>query len=97
MLGLIVLFALLSGCLLSALVGMLGASRRIGFGWSFVISLLTTPLIGLIVVLLSDQLPQGEPRRWGCVGTTLAILGLLCLIGFLLLLFAGGAVAAAAV
>ena len=97
MLLLIVLFGLLGGCLLSVLVGLLGASRRIGFGWAFVISLLTTPLIGLIVVLLSDQLPQQEPRRWGCVGTTVAILGLLFLLGFLLLLLTGGAVAAAAV
>ncbi len=82
----IVLFGLLSGCLLSALVGILGSSRRLGFGWSFLISLITTPLVGLICVLLSDPLPNSEPRRWGCIGTTIALLGFLSLIGFLILL-----------
>lgn len=92
---LVILFGILSGCLLSALVGMLGLSRRLGFGWSFLISLIFTPLVGLICVLLSDPLPDYEPRRWGCIGTIVALLGLLCLIGFLILLFTGGLVAVA--
>ena len=62
----LVLFGILSGTLFAVLVGLLGASRRIGFGWSFILSLLFTPLIGLIFVLISDPLPAGE-RRWGCV------------------------------
>lgn len=83
------LFGALSGCLLSVLVGVIGSRRRIGFGWAFLISLIFTPLVGLIVALLTDPLP-GEDRRWGCIGTLLALLGLVSLVVFLLLLLAGG-------
>lgn len=85
-----VLFGALSGCLLSVLVGLVGSNRRIGFGWSFLLSLIFTPLVGLICTLLSDPLPSGE-KRWGCIGTFVALLGALCLVIFLLLLFTGGA------
>lgn len=64
-LGLII-FGLISGSLLSILVGIIGSSRRIGFGWSFLISLVFTPVVGLIVALVSDPLPAGE-KRWGCI------------------------------
>ena len=37
----------------------------------------------------------GGGQRWGCIGTLVAILGLLFLAAFLLLLLAGGAVLAA--
>lgn len=84
-----ILFGALSGCLLSVLVGVIGSRRRIGFGWAFLISLIFTPLVGLIVALLTDPLP-GEDRRWGCIGTLLALLGLVPLVVFLLLLLAGG-------
>lgn len=86
---LVILFGALSGCLLSVLVGVIGSRRRIGFGWAFLISLIFTPLVGLIVALLTDSLP-GEDRRWGCIGTLLALLGLVSLVVFLLLLLAGG-------
>ncbi len=86
---LVILFGALSGCLLSVLVGVIGIRRRIGFGWAFLISLIFTPLVGLIVALLTDPLP-GEDRRWGCIGTLLALLGLVSLVVFLLLLLAGG-------
>ena len=76
---LIVLFGLLSDCLLSVLVGIIGSSRRIGFGLAFLVSLIFTPYGG---------------QRWGCVGTFVAILGLLFLCAFLILLLAGGAVVA---
>ena len=66
-------FGVISFSLVSVLVGLLGARRKIGFGWSFLISAVTTPLIGLIVTLLFDKLPAGE-RKWGCLGTILAIL-----------------------
>lgn len=88
------LFGLLSGSLLAVLVGIIGSHRRIGFGWSFLISLILTPVVGLIVVLVSEPLP-GADRRWGCIGTLLAILGLLFLAIFLILLLAGGALIAA--
>lgn len=86
---LVILFGALSGCLLSVLVGVIGSRRRIGFGWAFLISLIFTPLVGLIVALLTDPLP-GEDRRWGCIGNLLALLGLVSLVVFLLLLLAGG-------
>lgn len=87
------LFGLLSGCLLAVLVGIIGSRRRIGFGWAFLISVIFTPLVGLIVALLTDPLPGGD-QRWGCIGTFIAILGVLFLMAFLLLL-TGGAVLAA--
>lgn len=88
------IFGLLSGSLLAVLVGIIGSRRRIGFGWAFLVSLLFTPLVGLIVALLTDPLPGGD-QRWGCVGTVVAILGMLFLAVFLILLLAGGALIAA--
>ncbi|WP_299103107.1 hypothetical protein [uncultured Alistipes sp.] len=92
---LVILFGALSGCLLSVLVGVIGSRRRIGFGWAFLISLIFTPLVGLIVALLTDPLPCDD-RRWGCIGTLLALLGLVSLVVFLLLLLAGGTLLLAA-
>lgn len=91
----VLIFALLSGCFLAALVGMLGRRRTIGFGWPFVLSLVFTPLVGLIIVLLSEKLPDGQKQGLGCVGGILAFLGFVCLIIFLLLLLGGGAMIAA--
>ena len=82
-------FGLLGSCFLSVLVGIIGSRRRIGFGWAFLISVIFTPLVGLIVALLTDPLPGGD-QRWGCIGTFIAILGLLFLAVFLLLLLTGG-------
>lgn len=87
-------FGLLSGCFLAVLVGIIGSRRRIGFGWAFLISVIFTPLVGFIVALLTDPLPGGD-QRWGCIGTFIAILGVLFLMAFLLLLLTGGAVLAA--
>ena len=89
MVALTILFGLLGGCFLSVLIGILGSKRNIGFGWAFLLSAVFTPLIGLICVLLSDPLPQGTPNRWGCLGTIMAALGLLFLVGFLFLLLGG--------
>lgn len=47
------LFGLLSGCLLAVLVGIIGSRRRIGFGLAFLLSLIFTPLVGLIITLLT--------------------------------------------
>ena len=87
-------FGLLSGCFLSVLVGILGSRRRIGFGWAFLLSVIFTPLVGLVVALLTDPLPGGD-QRWGCIGTFVAVLGMLFLAAFLLLLLTGGALIAA--
>ena len=85
----------MSGCFLAALVGMLGRRRTIGFGWPFVLSLVFTPLVGLIIVLLSEKLPDGQKKGLGCIGGILAFLGFLCLIVVLLMLLGGGAMIAA--
>ena len=69
----LLIFGLISGSLLAVLVGLVGARRRIGFGWSFFLSVVFTPVIGLIICLLSDRLPDGE-RNWGCLGSILAII-----------------------
>ncbi len=85
--GLIV-FGILSGSLINILVGLLGSGRRIGFGWSFLISLLFSPLIGLLAVLVSDPLPQGE-KRWGCIAPMLVFFALAALGGLVSMLFWG--------
>ena len=80
---LIIIFGIFGGVLLNALVGLVGARRRLGFGWTFLLSLLLTPLGGLICALISEKLPEGQ-RRWGCLGVVLAmvvIVVLLCIFG----------------
>ncbi len=77
---LLLLFGALSGCFFSILVGMIGSNRRIGFGWAFILSLIFTPLVGLIITLFSDTLPYGTERRWGCLGVIFGLLGFLMLI-----------------
>ena len=39
----------------SALVALLGRNRRIGYGWSFVLCLFLSPIIGLIIILFSKK------------------------------------------
>ncbi len=84
--ALLLVFGALSGCFLSILVGLIGSNRKIGFGWSFLLSLVFTPLVGLLVTLLSETLPYGNERRWGCLGAILGILGLLMLIPIIMAL-----------
>lgn len=76
----LLLFGIFTGSFLSVLVGLIGSRRHIGFGWSFLLSVIFTPLVGLICVLLSDSLPDGS-RRWGCIGS---VLGILAIIGIVL-------------
>ena len=76
----IAFFGLASGLLLDVLVGLLGSRRNIGFGWAFIISLLFTPLVGIIAVLLSSQLPAGAEPKYGCLGHTFGCLGAIILI-----------------
>lgn len=84
----LIIFGILSGSLLSILVGILGSRRRIGFGWSLLISLIFTPLLGLVAVLLSDELPDGE-RRWGCIAPLLVFLVIALIATILSMLFWG--------
>lgn len=82
---LVILGSLLLGCLLPALVGYLGSRRELGFGWAFVISLIFTPLVGLIFVLISNPLPVGSEPKVGCIGGCLSVAGLM-FVGFLAML-----------
>ena len=89
----LLLFGLLNGSLLAVLVGLLGSRRNIGFGWAFILSLLLTPLGGLICVLISNPLPEGQAPRWGCLGyifvslivTALALMAVALLCGLIAL------------
>lgn len=79
----LIIFGLLTGSLFSVLIGILGASRKIGFGWSFILSLILTPIGGLICVLISDPLPTGE-RKWGCLANLILIAAIAMLVMFVL-------------
>ena len=76
----IVIFALASGLLLDVLVGFLGSRRNIGFGWAFILSAIFTPLIGFLLVLLSERLPEGSEPKYGCLGYTFGLLGSILLV-----------------
>jgi hypothetical protein len=41
--------------ILAALVALLGKDRKIGYGWSFVLCLFLSPIIGIIIILLSKK------------------------------------------
>ena len=41
--------------IISALVALLGMNRKIGYGWSFVLCLFLTPIVGLIIILFSKK------------------------------------------
>ena len=78
----IIIFAVISGVLLDVLVALFGSRRNIGFGWAFIISILFSPLIGAIAVLLSDPLPQGSAPKYGCLGFTFGVVGMIFMILF---------------
>ncbi|MGN0007674.1 MAG: hypothetical protein ACI35T_06215 [Alistipes sp.] len=84
----LIIFGLMSGSLLCILVGIVGSRRRIGFGWTFLISVIFTPLVGLIAALLSDPLPAGA-KRWGCIGTLLAVIAIALLLAVFSMIFWG--------
>lgn len=84
----ILICAVVLGVGVDAVIGLLGSRRNIGFGWAFIISLLFSPLIGLIAVLLSERLPQGSEPKYGILGLSFGCLGavFMILIGAALLL-----------
>ena len=79
MLG-IVFFGVASGIFIDVLVGLFGSRRNIGFGWAFIISVIFTPLVGLIAVLLSEPLPQGAEPKYGFLGFSFGCLGTIFMI-----------------
>lgn len=81
----VLLGGLMTNSLIAVLVGLAGARRTIGFGWAYLISVIFTPIVGLIFVLLSDPLPLGM-RNWGCLGTLMSMVGASVWILLLLLL-----------
>ena len=84
----ILICAVVFGVGVDVVIGLLGSRRNIGFGWAFIISVLFTPLIGLIAVLLSERLPQGSEPKYGILGLSFGCLGavFMILIGAALLL-----------
>ena len=76
----ILIFAVVLGVGVDALIGLFGSRRNIGFGWAFIISLLLTPLVGLIAVLLSEPLPQGAEPKYGCLGFSFGCMGTIIII-----------------
>lgn len=40
---------------LAGFVGQFGEKRKIGYGWSFVLSFILSPIIALLIVLLFDK------------------------------------------
>lgn len=46
---------ILIAVIISALVALLGRNRKIGYGWSFVLCLFLSPIIGLIIILFSKK------------------------------------------
>lgn len=87
MIASLIIFGLLSGTLFAILVGIFGATRRIGFGWAFILSLILTPFGGLLCALISDPLPTGE-RRWGCIAY-LILLGALATLALFIFTLLG--------
>lgn len=49
------LLKLFISVIVSALVALIGKNRKIGYGWSFVLCLFLTPIIGLIIILFSKK------------------------------------------
>lgn len=41
--------------IICALIALLGRKRKIGYGWSLVLCLLVSPIIGLIITLCSKK------------------------------------------
>lgn len=41
--------------IIAALVALVGKNRKIGYGWSFVLCLFLSPIIGLIIILFSKR------------------------------------------
>ena len=50
-----IMIALIFNIIHCALVALLGRKRKIGYGWSFVLCLFLSPLIGLIITLCSKK------------------------------------------
>ena len=79
---LVLIFGLVAGCLMAVIVGLIGSRRRIGFGWSFLLSVVFSPWIGLIVALCTPKLPHSD-RKWGCLGGLIGFIVAAALVALL--------------
>ena len=48
-------FFLLMNIIICAVVALLGKNRNIGYGWSFALCLVLSPIIGIIIILCSKK------------------------------------------
>ena len=55
-----IVIGIIANLFLSHLVGKNGENRQIGYGTSFLVSFLFSPLIGLLLVLTSKELPESK-------------------------------------
>jgi hypothetical protein len=46
--------------IISTLVALLGRNRKIGYGWSLLLCLFLSPIIGLIIILFSKKVDSVE-------------------------------------
>ena len=59
------------------IVGHLGKSKKIGFGWAFVYALLLSPIVGFVIVLFSSKpmehkykIPHEDAKKFEAIGKT---------------------------
>lgn len=74
--AILLIIAFIFMILISVLVGVLGSRRESGFGWAFCASVIASPIIGLLIVLITDKLPQGE-RKTAPAGIIVGAIALL--------------------
>lgn len=75
------LFAIILGySALSYLVAYLGKGRKIGFGLSYFLSMILTPVLGAVITLCSKREPQVNERR-DVLFTTLGCIVIFIMLG----------------
>ncbi len=84
-----IVLGIVTWCLVAVAVGLIGSRRKIGFAWTLILSLILTPIVGIIVALTSPNLPHGG-EKWGFVHVGFMVLTALALISFLVVLLTGG-------
>lgn len=84
-----IVLGIVTWCLVAVAVGLIGSRRKIGFAWTLILSLILTPIVGIIVALTSPKLPHGG-EKWGFVHVGFMVLTALALISFLVVLLTGG-------
>ncbi len=85
----LLIFGACTGTFLAVIVGIIGSYRRLGFGWTFLISIIFTPLVGLICALISPR--AAEEQNFGCLGAALVFIGvvIMCAITYVAALALG--------